>query len=193
MQRDPVWYDDVGVLSRKWAEFFPRASMTTEERANAYVRLILYVTCVLYIYNRDARGVVFGFVLVAVVSALHRRTIEPFAPAFPVSTATGTSSPRPCKKSTPENPFANYLLTDNPNDPPACAYDDHKDLVRDNFNKNLFRNPEDLFEKQNSQRQFFSMPHGKVPDTKAFAEFLSGGSSRRVCKEDTTACTGFRG
>jgi hypothetical protein len=192
MQRDPVWYDDIGVLPRKWAEFFPRASMTTDERTNAYVRLVLYVTLALYLYNRDARGVVFGFVLVAVLSALHRKTIEPYAPALP-ATSPDTTASSSCKKSTPDNPFANYLLTDNPDDPPACAYDDHKDLVRENFNRNLFRNPEDLFEKQNSQRQFFSMPHGKVPDTKAFAEFLSGGTSRRVCKEDTTACTGFRG
>lgn len=192
MQRDPLWYDDVGVLPRKWAEFFPKASMTTEERTNAYVRLILYVTLALYIYNRDARGVVFGFVLVGLLSTLHRKTIEPFAPAIPVNDPNNTRT-IPCKKSTPENPFANYLLTDNPDDPPACAYDDHKDLIRENFNRNLFRNPEDLFEKQNSQRQFFSVPHGKVPDTKAFAEFLSGGMSRRVCKEDTSACTGFRG
>lgn len=191
MRDDPVWYDDIGILPKKWGEFFPRAAMSTEERTNAFVRLILYVTLALYLYNRDARGVVFGALLTLVVSTLHRRTIEPFAPAIPAETGarTGTS----CKKSTPQNPFANYLLTDNPDDPAACAYDDHKDLIRENFNRNLFRDPEDLYEKQNSQRQFFSMPHGKVPDTKAFAEFLSGGMSRRVCKEDPTACTGFRG
>ena len=191
MQRDPIWYDDIGVLSRKWTDFFPRASMSTEERTNAFVRLILYVTLGVYVYNRDARGIVFGAVLVAIVSGLHRQTIEPFAPALP-TVSSNQQQQHPCKKSTPENPFANYLLTDNPDDPPACPYDDHKDLIRENFNRNLFRNPEDLFEKQNSQRQFFSMPHGKVPDTKAFAEFLSGGMSRRVCKEDTAACTGFR-
>jgi hypothetical protein len=188
MQSDPIWYDDVRVLPKKWASFFPKASMTTEERTNAFVRLILYVTIALYVYNRDPRGLVFGPVLAIVVTILHQKTIEPFyAPALPSSPSTPQ-----CKKSTPGNPFANYLLTDNPDDPPACAYDDHKDLIRENFNRNLFRNPEDLYEKQNSQRQFFSMPHGKIPDTKAFAEFLSGGSSRKVCKEDPTACTGFR-
>ena len=191
MQRDPVWYDDVSVLARRWHQFFPRASMSYEERTNALVRLILYITMAVYLYNRDGRVVVFGFVALGVVSALHRPPItkEPFGPALPIVTSAPSTQ---CKKSSAENPFANYLLTDDANDPPACQYDDHKDQIRENFNRNLFRNPEDLWERQNSQRQFFSLPYAKNPDTKAFGEFLSGGSSRKICKTDPTACTGFR-
>ena len=212
MQRDTVWYEDVGAIPRQWHAFWPRASMTVEERTNAVVRLILYVTVALYAYNRDIRGVGLGVAAIAVVSLLHRRS-----PGVPV-TMYGTTTSVPsttgatlgtlssvggpdaptlapagrtaCRRSTPGNPFANHLLGDPGDAPPACPYDDLKDAVRDNFNRDLFRDSTDLWEKHNSQRQFFSMPYAKMPDTKAFGEFLA--SPRASCKEDPSVCTGFR-
>lgn len=214
MPRDRPWYDDISVIPRAWYEFFPRASMTVEERTNALVRLILYVTTAVYVYNRDPRGVALGFAAILVVSLMHRRS-----PDLPPMTAYGTTTSAPvnaplgslmsvggqeptstplpvageaaCARSTPDNPFANHLLTDPADRPPACPYDDHKDAIRSNFNRNLFRNPEDVYERQNSQRQFFSMPYAKMPDTKAFAEFLTAPKTGS-CKENPALCTGFR-
>ena len=187
MERDPVWYDDVSILFKRWSQFFPRASMSASERTNASVRLIVYVTVALYLYNRDGRGLLLGFVAAAIVSILHPRhgidSIDSYTDPSVVSV--------PCKKSTPENPFGNFLLTDNPDDPPGCDSETQQDLIRENFNRNLYRNTEDLWERQNSQRQFYTMPTAKVPDTKAFGEFLSGGFSRPGCKEDPSVCTGY--
>jgi hypothetical protein len=196
MQRDVPWYDDVRVLSKRWKQFYPRASMSPAERTNAIVRLAAYITAALYLYSRNVKYIVFGAIAVAVVSFLH--TNEP--PLRPITfDALGGGAPpqavrtASCKKSTPQNPFANFLVGDDPNSPPACPYDQQKDDIRTNFNRGLFRDAADIYEKHNSQRQFMMMPvTTKIPDTKAFAEFLTGGPSRPTCKEDPTVCTGYR-
>lgn len=99
-----------------------------------------------------------------------------------------------CTKSTPDNPFGNMLLSDlatNPGRAPACKYDDQKDLVRSNFNIGLVRNAYDVYEKENSQRQWMTMPvTTSAPDTIAFAQFCYGNAGRPTCKEDPSRCTG---
>ena len=103
-------------------------------------------------------------------------------------------APQQCTLSTPENPFANMLLSDladNPGRAPACKYDDHKDLITENFNSGLVRNSYDIYEKENNQRQFITMPvTTSTPDTVAFAQFCYGNSGRKTCKEDPSKCTG---
>jgi hypothetical protein len=213
MQRDAVWYEDIRVIPRQWHAFWPRASMTVEERTNALVRLFLYVTVAVYAYNRDVRGAGLGLAAIAVVSFLHRRSPDVPVSAYGTTTTMAVSSTgatlgtlssvggpdaptlgpagrTACRRSTPSNPFANHLLGDPGDAPAACPYDDHKDAIRENFNRDLYRDSTDLWEKHNSQRQFFSMPYAKMPDTKAFGEFLA--APHRTCKEDPTVCTGFR-
>jgi hypothetical protein len=126
------------------------------------------------------------------------KTEEKFAP---VQRRESTTTPRDsqagkaCTWSTAKNPFANVLLTDyvdNPDRPPACKYDVMKKDIRANFNRNLIRDAGDVFEKQNSQRQYYTMPVTTTyADTLAFAEFAYGRG--RGCKDDTSKCTGFVG
>ncbi len=103
------------------------------------------------------------------------------------------SKAKTCTRSTPSNPFGNVLLTeygDDPHRPEACAYETQRDEVRANFNKNFPRNMTDVYEVENSQRQFMTMPVTTgIPDTAAFAEFVYG-SGLRGCKYDNSKCTG---
>lgn len=104
---------------------------------------------------------------------------------------TGKTDPQ-CTWSSPSNPFANVLLTeynDNPDRPPACEYDAMKEDIRRNFNRGLIRSSYDVFERENSQRQYYSMPVTTTyPDTNAFAMFAYG--TRESCKENPARCTG---
>jgi hypothetical protein len=105
----------------------------------------------------------------------------------------GPVSAAGCTRSTPENPFGNLLLTDiadRPDRPPACSYDEMKDESTKNFERGLFMNSTDVFSKENSQRQFYTMPvTTTIPDTYAFAQFLYGGSKN--CKTTPKECTGW--
>lgn len=179
---DKIWYEDVGVLFRRWKEFFPTADQTSTERVNAIVRLAIYATLAAFLYNRQARTLVAGAGVVAVLSFAfgHRRT-EALAPMVsPKSTE--------CTKPSEDNPFANVLLTDlgQPR-PPACDYDSVKNDIAQHFNAGLFRNATDVYEKENSQHQFHTMPvTTTIPDTAAFANFLYG--SMKSCKENGAHC-----
>jgi hypothetical protein len=81
------------------------------------------------------------------------------------------------------------LITD-PGRAPACSYDAPgvADEMRRGFNRGLFKNLEDVYEVENSQRQFYTMPvTTSAPDTIAFAEFLYG-SRGKTCKEAPEKC-----
>jgi hypothetical protein len=100
-----------------------------------------------------------------------------------------------CSPSTSDNPYSNATvgaLLGDEGRAPACSYDSPgvaKD-IRKNFNKGLFRNLDDVYEKENSQRQFYTMPSTtSAPDTIAFAQFAYG-SRGLTCKEDSSKCPG---
>ena len=80
-----------------------------------------------------------------------------------------------CRLPTDANPFGNFLLTDydDPDRPPACRYEDVSELVDEKFYKGLYRNADDLYETESSQRQFYQMPVTTLcNDTVGFARSL---------------------
>ena len=172
MKGDPLWLDDVHVLAARWQEFFPAAGQTPAERVNALVRLIAYASLAAFAWNRQARTLVVGGAVIAVVT-LAARGREP----YPWSAAVSTSDAAPdgCTRPTRDNPFANELVTDiGKNRPAACPYDSVKGDVRERFNDGLFRDALDVYEVGNSQRQFYTMPtSGGIPDTAAWHDDLN--------------------
>lgn len=184
---DKIWYEDVRVLPARWREFFPNAEQTAEERVNALVRLVAYATLAVFVYNREVRTLVLGAGVVAVVSvAFGHRGKEAYPVPQPPLVAKAAASG--CTPPTRDNPFANVLLTElgKPR-APACAYDDVKSSVKSHFNTGLLRNVTDVYEAENSQRQFYSMPvTTTIPDTGAFANFLFG--DMRSCKQNPAHC-----
>lgn len=191
---DKIWYEDVRVLYQRWKEFFPVPEHTPEERINALVRLTLYSTAATYVYNRQARTIVLGLGVAAVISFVFgSRSREGFPDGVPGGPGgaggAGAGAAAACTQPTRDNPFANALLTDlgKPARAPACAYDTVRDAVKTNFNDGLFRNATDIYEKENSQHQFYTMPvNNGIPDTGAFANFLYGGM--KSCKEKQEHC-----
>ena len=211
-ESDTAWYRDLTVLARRPVEFWPNQVQTEDERLNSLVRLLAYVTLAVYMYRRDLKFLSFGVGAVAFLSLVHRfgngpsRCAGTGAAAATVSKrsaacgrrsgreATRTPPEATCTRSTPNNPFANLLVSDlatNPGRAPACNYDAHKDEIERNFNKGLVRNMYDVYDKENSQRQFMTMPvTTAAPDTAAFARFAYGNVGRTTCKEDPSRCTG---
>lgn len=192
---DPVWYRDMGILTARYDEFFPSASQTDAERLNSFVRLVAYASLVAFLVRLNPRYLIIGAVIIGIVSYAYelygsRTGGEPFANIRPKTVQGG---PRKCSRPTPENPFANMTIGTLINEPtraPACSYDDKNVAadIRRNFNRGLFRNLEDVYEVENSQRQFYTMPvTTSAPDTVAFAEFLYG-SRGKTCKELPEKC-----
>ena len=87
------------------------------------------------------------------------------------------------------NPFMNITLNDweKPNRealikmPLANVGDIHKD-INEKFNENLYRDLSDVFEKENSQRQFYTTPITTIPNQQdKFADWLY--KTDKTCKE----------
>lgn len=96
-----------------------------------------------------------------------------------------------CRKPTPDNPYMNPFITDhnNTNIPEACNSNDNniKDEITKNFNRDLFMDVDDAFDKANSQRQFYTVPNTGVPSNLIdFANWLY--KSPVTCKEDQEQC-----
>ena len=94
------------------------------------------------------------------------------------------------RKPTIDNPFMNPLQTDfNIENPPVASNADDTEISNDintKFNDNLFRDVSDVFGRENSQRQFYTVPQMNPPDTHAFAMWLYG--NQNVCKTDQSKC-----
>lgn len=92
-----------------------------------------------------------------------------------------------CRKPTVDNPFMNTAAVEygSENPPAACNANDEdiKENIKVNFNKDLFRDVDDLWEKMNSQRQFYTMPNTGVPNNQTeFAKWLYKLPDSSQCK-----------
>jgi hypothetical protein len=95
-----------------------------------------------------------------------------------------------CRRPTVDNPFMNPTINDYDKEsvPEACNVDDDqiKDSITTCFNKNLFRDVSDVFEVENSQRQFYTVPQINPPDQTKFANWLY--NTDDICKVNNSKC-----
>lgn len=98
-----------------------------------------------------------------------------------------------CRKPTVDNPYANIVFSDYldaGNIASPCNVDDDE-LPKKSlelYNSSIFRNVDDVFERENSQRLFYTLPINTVPNKQTeFARWLYDTGPR--CKEDTSKCT----
>ena len=100
------------------------------------------------------------------------------------------SSNQRCKVSTPNNPFGNALPGDNEilRATPLCDPDAQKDAIDANFQKGLFSDLNDVFQRNNSQRQYITQPSTTIPnDREGFMTWLW--ETPFVCKDgDMDVC-----
>ena len=94
---------------------------------------------------------------------------------------------------TKDNPLMNPLLGDislGPDEPPVAANTDDaliKDRIVETYNDKLYRDIDDLFERENSQRQFYTVPTTYPNDQTAFANWLYKNTDN-TCKVDQRNC-----
>nr|QBK88385.1 MAG: uncharacterized protein LCMiAC01_00490 [Mimivirus LCMiAC01] len=96
-----------------------------------------------------------------------------------------------CRLPTKDNPFMNPDLTEfNAGDIPVACNANDEDINEQTkvfYNHDLFRDIDELWEKKNSQRQFYTVPNTTVPNNQVeFAKFLY--STGPTCFESQGAC-----
>jgi hypothetical protein len=173
---EKIWFTDLGnfISEKTFDKFFPSASMTYTEKLNSIFRLSIYFSIVVIIIKKDA-NVLFIPIFTAIFSYfLHsnakknKKNEEEFLEERNLYKDPYTSDI--CYKPTSNNPFMNVLMSDysqNPKRPKACnlSKGNIKKLATKYFNKDLYRDVGDIFQKNASDRNFITMPSTSIPNS----------------------------
>jgi len=199
----PFWYNQPNILIDKNSlfEIFPVKEYDTVRKLNAVLRFSIYYTIIVFLYNRST-----NIFAVPVVTALITYFIWSKNSSIKINnldTQLRNDDPNlislqdhniGCTLPNKHNPFMNTPFFDVSADkelPQSCTSYDNKGIQRKiekEFDKGLYRNYTDIFGKENSQRQFFTVPGRQgVPDQSAFAHWLY--RTPDTCKEgNSLAC-----
>jgi len=179
---DLFWTDDLSVLFNwnRMGDFLPNKTMSSVEKLNAISRFILYGGIVTYLYSMDDNVVVVSLIGLLITYLLHKN-MEKFI-NLDVKTRKQSDF---CQKVDSENPFMNVMLNDyieNPHREEACDYHSSKSDIDDVFNKKFPKDFKDIFGKNNSSRQFYTMPSTTIPNNRErFQKWLY--QMPETCKE----------
>ena len=197
------WINDLSILFSKnhILEVVPLSSMKFNVKLNAIFRLSIYYFITITLINKNIKYIVvpiFVGILTVVLYNYYRKThninesndnnknISRNSNNLNVRSDNDTGI-QGCKMPTKDNPFMNPTPYDTAtgNLEKSCySYNNSviRDLERVNFNNDLYKDQFDIFDKENSNRQFYTMPvNSIVNDQGSFANWLYGRAP--TCKE----------
>jgi hypothetical protein len=170
MSQEPIWIEDISILFQadKLNEFVPQENMSFNQKLNSTVRFSLYLTIILYMYNFNYLNL---YIIISVMLATYViysfrdskntkiESINDFDSASNYRKKHKIKNPKTCRKPTKDNPFMNWRLYDK-SFKKACDINDSdvKNKVEKDFGQGLYQNIGDVYQKNNSQRQYYTVP-----------------------------------
>lgn len=198
------WYDNINELynKNKLLHFWPVKGMSHEDKFNSLSRFLLYAGVLISSYHTNSTYLILCIFLVLFLALASKNDTKlKEKQARSSKKLAHHNNPRTmktkerCQEPSKHNPFANVLMNDyndNPEKAPACPYENVKEEVKDKFVQGLFRDITDIYDNENSQRQFYTTANSKIPnDQLNFAKWLY--EKRDNCKTNPSTCTGFDG
>jgi hypothetical protein len=195
------WYNDHTVLFDKDSliEFFPSNDYTFDRKLNAIFRASIYASVLMSVYSNNPKWVSI-MIIGAIITILLHNGNKIKSKSEKVEGLENTSFNKgPCTEPTKDNPFMNYTISDLMNvdenlqvrdKPVSCSVIDNptvKDLSENAYHNNLYRDVDDVYGRNLSTRQFYTMPNtGIVNAQTEFAEWCF--KTPKTCKEDTENC-----
>ena len=166
------WTSKPSVLLSKdnFKYFVPTDDMTYVEKINAITRFIIYASILLFLVRGNSLILLIPFISMLIIYFLVKLgfNIEELKEAF------GEKKTDVCQAPTLNNPFMNVLPTDERTREPACKYTEKtKSKIENAFSANLYEDTTDIYGRNNSQRQFYTMPSTQLPNEQSeFASWL---------------------
>lgn len=200
MYYSQFWSENPGrfITYENWLHFFPSPKMTSIQKWNSLVRLALYISIVLFLYS--GKWYYWSiFIIAALLSyaLYHYSSIELFSnhspkPLLPTQVLSTPQDTEPVfVQPTQDNPFMNIQMMDYKLNPQRES-ESKKSVanmsrlnkeVDDKFNINLYKDLSDIFDKMNSQRQYYTTPVTTIPNKqKTFANWCY--QRPPTCKEN---------
>ena len=183
---DKFWYEDPNILfnNNRLLVFFPDITMNFNEKLNSLSRLSIYLGLILFLYNGNFFYLYIPIITLLLTYFLYKSNKNDKIIEFDIQNIN-------CVYPTKENPFMNPLLTDIEDNPDRIScIEKYPNMgqknINDKFNINLYRDLSDVFQKTNSQRQYYTVPSTTIPNKQnKFAKWLY--NTPKTCKEGNGA------
>tara|TARA_Y100001936_G_scaffold254128_2_gene325361 strand:+ start:1388 stop:2032 length:645 start_codon:yes stop_codon:yes gene_type:complete len=194
----PLWFDKVSILYEKkyLFEIIPNKHFDFNRKLNSLLRLSIYYALINYLLDQKKKNMFYiPFVVAIITYILNNRYVETFTTKIETDLMNDKKGnelieglKESCKTPTKDNPFMNpeiYDFNTKNVEKPSCSSYNNKGVQNytDNiFSSGVYRDVNDLFGKNNSQRQFYTVPGNSIPnDQDKFAKWLY--STPKTCKE----------
>lgn len=188
-----IWYRDPQrfLADTSVSHFFPSRDEPLVDQLNATMRFAVYLSLILFVIKRDPNMLFIGVAVGAVTYVVHESRRSDDVGSFERMKSLDLGQEpdgKVCVKPTRDNPFMNVnvnQIRDFPNRPPACdpMRKKVKAQMEKEFDHDLYRDVDDVFGRNSSSRQFYTMPSTTIPnDSVGFAEWLYKPRGR-TCKE----------
>ena len=191
----PLWIDNFQILYEKnfLFEILPSSGFDFNRKLNSLVRLSIFYTLIMYLLNKDKnKSILLIPISVGFFTIIMGRKLKSNNNNREIINLQNHLSTDPiedvdlnCKVPTKNNPFMNPMVNSENNSISPCLSYNNKGIQRNietQFNNGLYREASDIFSKNNSQRQFYTVPSKTYPnDQDAFKKWLY--STPPTCKE----------
>lgn len=195
----PLWTEKLSILYEKkyLFEIIPNKNFDFNRKLNSLLRLSIYYSTIVYLFDKKKSNMFYiPFVVAIITYVLSRKYKDTFLNItnsnlmneIKVGEDLINDLEGSCKTPSKNNPFMNpeiYDYNTTNMSTPSCTSYNNKGLqhyTEDIFNDNLYRDVNDLFGKNNSQRQFYTVPGNSIPnDQDTFAKWLY--DRPKTCKE----------
>ena len=205
MINTPFWFKDPSILIEKSSifEFFPSKRFDIVRKLNSIVRLSIIYSLIMILCKRGNQYYLIPPVVLVVTWIIWSRQSDMHVDNIIEESMSNrlddlvkiNDLETECRVPSKNNPFMNPGIHEFSNDkytqPRSCpSYNNVgvQNRIEELFDKDLYRDYKDIFRKNNSQRQFYTVPGSQVPnDQSSYAHWLYGTPS--TCKEgNSIAC-----
>ena len=200
---ESFWYEDISVLLEpsKLKKYIPLKSYSKAEKLNAIVRLGFYISILFIVLTSNLNYIFIGIFCLVITLMINsneqekvkkdnRKNVENYEnikkdESYRRHNINVDNQLENCILPTDENPFMNVLLTDKRDRKAACRTVRNKKikkLVDTKFNQGLFKDINSVYDRENSQREFYTMPSTTIPNNQRdFANWCY--MTPKTCKE----------
>jgi len=206
----PFWFNDITILYNRdhIIEFFPSKRFDIIRKLNSIVRLSIIYGLIMYLVKRENIYLMIPLIVMGITwviwynndktktsDIINKSMSDQLDDIVKINDLDSE-----CRIPSKDNPFMNPGLDDYSSDKntqlkscPSYNNIGVQKRVDELFQADLYRDVTDIFGKNNSQRQFYTVPGNQVPnDQGSFAQWLYG--TPETCKEgNSIACLSANG
>lgn len=163
------WLDNLQELTSP--VLIPNNHMTTEEKLNAIIRLIMFIGIMATFIFNDSRYILFVLIIMIISIVLYNYQYEKIQQTEKYLNDNNLDilDNKKCVKPSKQNPFMNpNILNIKMGEEQYQACSVEKPQIQDSMKKyffmNVFRETDDIYDKSLLERQFYTVPSTSIPN-----------------------------